>query len=622
MPSLSPARQVYFLAAILLIGFVPDMARAQVNTTSPGPVIGVPGAQPRGVTPVPSSTRSGQTPTSGRPITTPTSPTSVIEVPSKPSTMVGSPAGNAPLALPQPIQRKSLPIATPTNPTSKDVVLPNPMGTEGGSPIPAEEAGDRNLPYIPSTVLPDIKPLEQQPVQLFDEEKLQEGRALLNTVLTASVVKVQEYPIDLATVLKLVETQNLFLQDFTYNAKIQNNLFYRSVAEMLPDVQGSYNQSRFQGVVQIFGNQTIPVYQTRIVPQATANWVINPGGRDVFTALAAKQRAKGAKFLLNQTIQEQLTDASLEYYELIAAGVNVANTQANIQEVRSQVALNEARRQAGIGTKLDLERAKTQLIEREQELIINENTLAKTQQALLRRLNLDPDVALIPPQVKAQAHILIPLNTNTKQLTDKAIANNPSLKVIQQEIRAVEYEGKSVLASIVPSVTLQAYINGTGPQIDQLGLGRFGGFAVQADLLNKLGTAIPLDYRTRRLQVAQQKIRLAEQVRTVQTEVINGFLDSRAGAQSIFTAQEQLDVAEESYRLAFGRYKAGLGINVDVLTAQTDLAIARVRVVRAIFDFNEAQVRLLKAIGEVSTPHILNGMTSNDFTATKTKPGP
>lgn len=502
-----------------------------------------------------------------------------------------------------------------------DPLLPNPMGPGGGSPIPAEQAGDRNLPNVPSNVTPDIKPLEQQPVQLFDENKLREGRTLLGTVLTANVVKVQEYPIDLPVVLKLVEAQNLFLQDFTYNAKIANNQFYRSIAEMLPDIQGTYTQSRFQGVVQIFGSQTIPVYQTRIVPQATAVWLVNPGGKDVFTALAAKQRARGAKFQLNQTLQEQLAQATIEYYELIAAGVDVANSRANIQEVQSQVALNNARLKAGVGTKLDLERAKTQLIEREQGLIINENDLAKAQQNLLNRLNLDPDVALIPPQVKAQAHILIPLTTNTAQLVNKAVVNNPSLKVIEQEVRALGYERKAVLSGVVPSVTLQAYINGTGPEISKLGLGRFGGIFVQANLLDKLGTAIPLDYRTKRLQYDQQKIRLAEQVRAIQTAVINNFLDSRAGAQSIFTAQEQLNVAEESYRLAFGRYKAGLGINVDVLTAQNDLALARGLVVRAIFDFNEAQVRLLQAIGEVSTPHILNGMKADAFIQ-KSKPSP
>lgn len=511
--------------------------------------------------------------------------------------------------------------ASPTTPIQQTApaqsVYP-PQKPEAAAPankiVPEERAADRNLPGAPSTPSQDIQALEQQPIHLFDEQKLEEGRSLLNKVLTASVVKVQEYPVDLPTVLKLVEKQNLFLQDSTINAKVENNRFFRSVSDLLPDVTGTYNQSRFQGAIQIFGSQTLQVFQTRLVPQATASWVINPGGRDVFTALAFKQRAREAKYLLNQTLQEQLTQATIEYYELIAAGVNVANVRANIQEVQSQVALNAARLKAGVGTKLDLERARSQLIEREQELITAENALAKAQQNLLSRLNLDPDVALLPPQVRAEARILIPLNVDTQQLVDRAMEKNPTLKAIQQEIRALGYEGKAVLADAIPTVTLQAYINGTGPEIDKLGLGRFGGFAVQSTLFNGLGTSLPLDYRTRRLLVAQQKVRLKEQERAIQTDVINAFLDSRAGAKSIFTAQELLGVAEEAYRLSFGRYKAGLGINVDVLNAQTALALARVRVVRAIFDFNEAQVRLLKAIGEVTSSHILNGMKADAFT--------
>ncbi len=590
IPSLVPSPRVCLFYTVLALSFAVSASSAQQTGPSSGPVIGVPRTQPAQKAPAKAS------PGTQLPIREP----------------VHAPPAGTTIAEPQ---------SGSLIPTGQRFQLPSPTAPNAGSPAQFEQAGDENLQNIPSSVSPDVKALEQQPVYLFDKEKLDKGRALLNNVLTASVVKVQEYPVDLPTILKLVEAQNLLLQDFTLNAKIRNNQFYRSLAEMLPDVEGTYNQSRFQGAIQIFGSQTLQVYQTRIVPQATASWVIRPGGQDLFTALAAKQRARGAKYDLNNTLQDQLTQATIEYYELLAAGVNVANTRANIQEVQTQVALNDARLKAGVGTKLDLERARTLLIEREQELITNENNLAKAQQNLLNRLNLDPNVALLPPQVRAEPRILVPLDVNTEALVDKAVVNNPSLKVIEQEIRAIGYEGKAVLGNIIPTVTLTTYINGTGPEIDKLGLGRFGGFAVQSNLLDSLGTAIPLDYRTKRLQVAQQKVRYKTQVRTVQTAVINSFLDNRAGAKSIFTAQEQLDVAEEAYRLSFGRYKAGLGINVDLLNAQSQLALARGRMVRAIFDFNESQVRLLQALGEVSPTHILNGMKSDDFKQ-QLKPAP
>lgn len=450
---------------------------------------------------------------------------------------------------------------------------------------------------------------------MYDEKVVAEGEDLLNKVLTGTIIKVQEFPIDMPTVLKLVETQNLLLERDRLGSKIQSNLYYRSLSELLPDMQITYNQSRFQGVVQVFGNQTVPVYQTRIVPQFTARWTLYPGGQDVFTALAARQRAKGAKFQVSGTLQEQLTQAANEYYQLLATGLQVANVNLSIKEIQGQVALNEARLKAGVGTKLDLERAKSQLVGREQALIIAENDLAKAQQALLNRLNLDPSVGLVPPQVVAQPRPLVPLSVTSEQLVNRAIANNPDLQVTQAEINALKWEGRAVLSRILPAVTLQTYINGQGPTFDTLGLGRFGGLAVQADLLDNLGTSIPLDYRTKRLQVKQQTVQKLQQIRDIQTEVINAYLDSRASAKSVFAAQEQLVVAQEAYRLAFGRFRAGLGINVDVLDAQTALRDARTVVVRAILDFNQAQVRLLNALGDISSNNILNGMNATAFTA-------
>lgn len=519
---------------------------------------------------------------------------------SKPATPSSEAGQGTPASLQPPADAIRISAPTAAAPMSQ------PVGAGQANPAPAAPA--------------DITPLEQAPITMYDEKTISEGSALLNKVLTGTVIKIQEFPIDLPTVLKLVETQNLLLERDRLGAKIQSNLYYRSLSELLPDMQITYNQSRFQGVVQVFGSQTIPVYQTRIVPQLTARWTIYPGGQDVFNSLAAKQRAKGAKSQVISTLQDQLTLAANEYYQLLAAGIQVANVNLSIREVQGQVNLNEARLKAGVGTKLDLERARSQLVGREQALIIAENELAKAQQALLNRLNLDPSVGLVPPQVIAQPRPLVPLSVTTEQLVNKAVLNNPDLKVTQAEINALKWEGRAVLSRILPAVTLQTYINGTGPEIGKLGLGRFGGLALQADLLDNLGTSIPLDYRTKRLQIKQQTVQKQQQIRDIQSEVINAYLDSRASAKSVFAAQEQLAVAQEAYRLAFGRFRAGLGINVDVLDAQTALRDARTVVVRAILDFNQAQIRLLNALGEVSTPHILNGIKPDAFITTSALP--
>lgn len=433
---------------------------------------------------------------------------------------------------------------------------------------------------------------------------------MVNTVLSASVVKVREVPVDLDTILKLVETQNLPIQRDQLTSQINRTLFYRSLSRMLPDIRGTYTATRFSGVIQLFGDQTIPVTQTQTVPQLQAIWVINPGGQDVFRSLAARSRSKEALLRLDSTKQEQLAEAARRYYEFLAARIQRQNTEAGLIEARSQLALSEARSKAGVGTRLDVMRSKSQLAERETEQVNAGNRVDRAEQDLLNALNLDPDLLLTSTVTEAQPHILVPLSIKTDTLVAHAVAKNPSLMAESLELAAISSEGKAVLGRVIPTVTLQTYINGTGPDLQHLGLTRFGGITLQSNLLESMGAAIPLDYRERRLAAHRQEVAIRQRLRDLQSQVIKAFLDSRAAARSILTSREALLASQEAYRLAMGRFKAGLGINLDVLNAQTDLTTARTRITDAILDFNRAQVNLLEALGETSTNALTQGLSS------------
>lgn len=432
--------------------------------------------------------------------------------------------------------------------------------------------------------------------------------SMVNTVLSASVVKVREIPIDLDTVLALVENQNLPIQRDRLTSQVNRTLFYRSLSRMLPDVRATYTATRFKGVIQLFGDQTIPVTQTQVVPQLQAVWVINPGGQDVFRSLAARSRSKEALLRLDSTKQEQLAEAARRYYEFLTARIQRQNTEAGLLEAKSQLALSEARWKAGVGTRLDVMRSKSQLAERETDQVNAENRVDLAEQNLLNTLNLDPDLLLTSTVAEAQPHILVPLSAKTDALVAHAVYKNPALLAETLELAAIASERKAVLGRVIPTVTLQTYINGTGPDLQTLGLTRFGGITLQSNLLESMGTAIPLDYRERQLAARRQKVAILQRLRDLQSQVIKAFLDSRAAARSILTSREALLASQEAYRLAMGRFKAGLGINLDVLNAQTDLTAARTRITAAILDFNHAQINLLEALGETSATSLSQGL--------------
>lgn len=462
--------------------------------------------------------------------------------------------------------------------------------------------------------------LDQEPVTLIDEKPDNTNQETLTTLLKGSVTKSETLPIDLTAVLKLVEAQNLPISHDQLTSKIQKTAYYRSIADMLPDISGSYQQTRFEGGTQIFGSQILTFTRVQYVPQLLATWTIRPGGEDFFKALAAKRRFTGSKSLLKTTLQEQLASAAQDYYHLIETQIQVENIKIGIEEAKNQVSLNESRLKAGVGTKLDVMRATSQKVEKERDLIIAETDRAKAEQTLLNRLNLDTDVALTTESSFAQPRLLVPLSYDTPALIAMAKVTNPTLAQTQAEIKALHAESLSIIAHAVPSVTLQTYVQGTGPDLQTLAKGTFIGLNINSGLFEKLGTALPLDYRSKRLQIQQKENELKILQRQTEQQVIQAYLDSRQSAKSILTAWQGLEVAEEAYRLAVGRFRAGLGINVDVLDAQTVLSAARTTVAQTTIAFNQSQIGLLQALGQVSQDSILNGLKINVKTSTKQPP--
>jgi outer membrane protein len=524
----------------------------------------------------------------------------VLGVPIRPQPT--PPPVESPLPLPTP------PVEIPPSEAISPRIPPVEMGGSGPTGVlPSEQKLPRVQGRAEASGTPEA-PKELPPVTLVEEPTVEAG--LLNRILTASVTKVQEYPITLETVLKLIEQRNLLIDRDILETRIRDNTFYRSLSELLPDIVGTYTQSRFTGTLQIFGNNTLSVKQDRITPQIRAVWTIYPGGRTVFEALAARQRYKGSLSLLDGTKQQQLAAAANDYYTLLEAMVQVENARLGIEEAKSQLAFDEARFRAGIGTRLDVMRSRTQLARQERLLIDFQNAVGQAEQSLLNRLNLDPDISLVPPVTTARPQPLVPLTWNTNQLVARAARQNPALQSIDAEIQALKSESWAIASDIVPAVTLETYRQRTGPDYDQLGIGTFGGFTVQTNLLDNLGTRIPLDYRNRRLRMKQQTVQRQALLRDIQSQVITAYLDSRANAQGIITSQIELTSAQEAYRLAIGRFRAGLGIALDVLNAQTALNLARVNVTSAILGFNRAQVNLMQAMGDVTAESLLNGLAN------------
>lgn len=427
-------------------------------------------------------------------------------------------------------------------------------------------------------------------------------------ILRGSLSKTDNMPIDMSEVLRLVSEQNLAIDQQYFGAKIQKNNFYRTMSNALPDVNWTYLQSHFSGGFQIFGNEVLNFTQTRINPQLQVLSTIYPGGRSIFESVASHRRYKSQKYLLETTQQEQMILAAQEYYQFLQTAVQRENALQSMEEANTQVKLNEARLRVGVGTRLELMQSQAFRAQQERALIDAENALAQAEQALITRLNLDPQTHLVAPLLVNQKKTLVASAQNLDLLMAQAIKNHPTIRRYDFELKALRSDFAARVSDIIPSVNIDFYTGYAGPNWDALVRNKSTGVRLQTALTENSGFALPLDLRNINLQLKQMKAQRDQSVRQVQSNITNAQLDSAAFEKAIEAAERELIASQQAYQLSTGRYKVGLGIFLDVLNAQTSLSNARAKLASTVLNYNQSQLSLLQALGEARQDTILNGL--------------
>jgi outer membrane protein TolC len=95
-----------------------------------------------------------------------------------------------------------------------------------------------------------------------------------------------------------------------------------------------------------------------------------------------------------------------------------------------------------------------------------------------------------------------------------------------------------------------------------------------------------------------QRANMQQAKNNIALEVHSTYLSLKNALDVVIASQQQVDSAQESYKVATTRYIAGMGTNVDVLDAQTDLTRAWTEHLDALFDVEIARAQINKVVGK------------------------
>ncbi|MFN3750000.1 MAG: TolC family protein [Thiobacillus sp.] len=316
-----------------------------------------------------------------------------------------------------------------------------------------------------------------------------------------------------------------------------------------------------------------------------------PARREAAEALLAAARAShdaSVRTLYLQTV--------VAYFSLAAAqGAVVAAREAETSALEALKAAT-ARLQAGTGIPVDRLQAKTVHAQREIERIRAEGEVARLRGELAALMgDVGQSAWSLADDEVAFAQAIDPAAVDT--LIEAARSRRPEFRAAEATLLAREAGVRSAKADGKPR--LSAFLS--ADRRDS------GGLALNDTTLG-VSVAVPLftGFRnTYQIAAAQTQADLARVERDrvanqIALEVWRAYYRLQSETEADRRSADLVASAAEAARLALGRYEAGFGLLLDVLSAQANLAQARQGQLQTRLGLRVARAELAQAIGELS----------------------
>ena len=316
--------------------------------------------------------------------------------------------------------------------------------------------------------------------------------------------------------------------------------------------------------------------QTTYGPSIAASWLLfNFGGREA-DVQEATRALYAADWAHNAAIQDVVLRVAQAYYQYLDAKAQVLAKRVNLEEAQKNLAQAEERHRAGIATIADVLQAKTQVSQVELDLQTALGQVQIIRGALATAVgvsaNVPVDVGELPQDLPLDA-----VRKGVDELIAAALARRPDLA--SERFRALAAESHIHAAAIdgLPSLSLDATGNRTfywrSGSADPFSTNWSGAITLRIPVFRGFDTY----YQVRKArEEADAALATAERIEDeVILDVWTSYYSVQTATQRVLTTRDLLASATQSAEVAQGRYKAGVGSILDLLTAQSALADAR-----------------------------------------------
>lgn len=314
-------------------------------------------------------------------------------------------------------------------------------------------------------------------------------------------------------------------------------------------------------------------------------------GHQLALARQAMANEKAAFHGLSRAEQDLIFATKTAFYTFTLDSALVTVQEANVKDRQAQLALAQARVDAGPGEPSDLITAKTNLSEAIQLLVQARSTALSARIALALAMGIDPRTP-----ITGTDSVEPTMTSDFEAYYKRALDFRPDLLQSIQQLRAAGFEVQAARTNDAPVIGLTAGFSSNGkndPTTNQTLSASLSVNWALFDGFNSRGKRISAqaDLETARATLAGLQL-------TIGSDVATAWSVLQFAEQRLPISQSEEILATESLRIATGRYRAGIGSFLGVTDAEASLVTAQQSAASAKTAVSTAWAALRHAIGD------------------------
>jgi outer membrane protein TolC len=366
------------------------------------------------------------------------------------------------------------------------------------------------------------------------------------------------------------------------------------LGQLLPNLSGNVGYSRRRFFTGSFGSAAT-VVGPRDFYEARAFLTQNLFSLSLIQKWrAAKAGVDVAGLDAEVTKRDTMATTGLIYLETLRAKAAVDARKADVALNKELLRLATERKSAGMATSLDVTRAKVQLEDSRQRLLVAENGRDRGKLNLIRAMGLSFDVRLV---LTDEMKLVKVSGQSMGEALQIAKENRAELKAQKNRERLASLSLSSVTNERIPSIEAFGDVGLIGNQIPD---------ALTTDNVQVLMRVPIFDGGQRegrisesRSLVRQEEIRMQDVQYQVALEVRDALITLSSAQQQVAVAEEGLKLSLTELELSRERFAVGVATNLEVTDSQTRVAQARDNLIEGLFTFNASRLSLARAQGQL-----------------------